>query len=145
MSMTDPISDFLSRIRNGIQSRKSSIDCPRSTLKLRIAEILREEGFLDSVVSEEPGVGLQGRHQQGGQAQQGTISLTLRYDNANHSAITGLKRVSRPGQRHYVGARALPKVRNGLGIAIVSTSRGVMTDRKARELGVGGEVLCEVW
>ena len=72
-------------------------------------------------------------------------ALTLRYDNANHSAITGLKRASRPGQRSYVRAKALPKVRNGLGIAIVSTSKGVMTDRKARELGVGGEVLCEVW
>jgi small subunit ribosomal protein S8 len=134
MSMTDPISDFLSRIRNGIQSRKSTVDCPRSGLKLRIAEILREEGFLDSVASDET-------TQQG----QGTISLTLRYDNSNHSAITGLRRISRPGQRTYVGAKGLPKVRNGLGIAIVSTSHGVMTDRKARELGVGGEILCEVW
>lgn len=132
MSMTDPIADFLSRIRNGLQTRKVSIDCPRSRLKLRIAEILREEGFVDAVSSLDDGP-------------QGIISLTLRYDNANHPAITGLRRASRPGQRSYVGAKGLPKVRNGLGIAIVSTSRGIMTDRKARELGVGGEVLCEVW
>jgi small subunit ribosomal protein S8 len=132
MSMTDPIADFLSRIRNGIQSRKVTVDLPRSSLKLAIAEILREEGFLDSVATVDDGY-------------QGTISLKLRYDNSNHSAITGLKRASRPGQRKYVGTKGLPKVRNGLGIAIVSTSRGVMTDRKARELGVGGEVLCEVW
>lgn len=132
MSMTDPIADFLSRIRNGIQTRKVSVDCPRSQLKLRIAEILRDEGFVDGVVSVDEGP-------------QGFITLTLRYDNSNHSAITGLRRASRPGQRSYVRAKAIPKVRNGLGIAIVSTSRGVMTDRKARELGVGGEVLCEVW
>ena len=132
MSMTDPIADFLSRIRNGIQTRKVTVDCPRSQLKLRIAEILREEGFLDAVISVDEGP-------------QGFITLTLRYDNSNHSAITGLRRASRPGQRSYVRAKAIPKVRNGLGIAIVSTSRGVMTDRKARELGVGGEVLCEVW
>lgn len=132
MSMTDPIADFLSRIRNGLQTRKLTIDCPRSQLKLRIAEILREEGFVDGVSSMDEGP-------------QGIISLTLRYDNANHPAITGLKRASRPGQRSYVRAKALPRVRNGLGIAIVSTSHGVMTDRKARELGVGGEVLCEVW
>jgi len=132
MSMTDPISDFLSRIRNGLQARKQTIDCPRSGLKVRIAEILREEGYLNAVSqAEDHG--------------QGTISVTLRYDNTNHAAITGLKRASRPGQRRYVGAKALPRVRNGLGVAIVSTSRGVMTDRKARELGVGGEVLCEVW
>jgi len=132
MSMTDPIADFLSRIRNGLQTRKITVDCPRSGVKLRIAEILREEGFVDAVSSLDDGP-------------QGTISLTLRYDHSNHPAITGLKRASRPGQRSYVRAKAMPKVRNGLGIAIVSTSRGVMTDRKARELGVGGEVLCEVW
>jgi small subunit ribosomal protein S8 len=132
MSMTDPIADFLTRIRNGIQTRRSTVDCPRSGLKLRIAEILRDEGFLDAVTSVDDGP-------------QGTISVTLRYDHGNHPVITGLKRISRPGQRSYVASKGLPKVRNGLGIAIVSTSKGVMTDRKARELGVGGEVLCEVW
>ena len=130
--MTDPIADLLARINNGILSRRQSVELPSSQLKLRVAEILRDEGFLDSVASVDDGL-------------QGKISLGLRYDNSNHSAITGLKRASRPGQRKYVAAKGLPRVRNGLGIAIVSTSRGVMTDRKARELGVGGEVLCEVW
>lgn len=132
MSMTDPIADFLTRIRNGIQANKSTIDCPRSKLKLRIAEILREEGYVDSVLSTDDD-------------RQGLISVTLRYDNRHHSAISGLRRLSKPGQRRYVRAREMPKVRNGLGIAIVSTSRGVMTDKQARQLGVGGELLCEVW
>jgi small subunit ribosomal protein S8 len=132
MSMTDPIADFLTRIRNAIQAHKQHVDSPRSTLKLRIAEILREEGYLDSVTNIDDNL-------------QGIISLTLRYDNESNSAISGIRRVSRPGQRRYVGARNLPKVRNGLGIAIMSTSQGVMTDRKARQLGVGGEILCEVW
>jgi small subunit ribosomal protein S8 len=132
MSVSDPIADLLTRIRNGIQGRKSRVDCPRSGLKVRIAEILREEGFVDAVSTDETGP-------------QGTLSVVLRYDNTNHSAITGLRRISRPGQRAYANAKGLKKVRNGLGISIVSTSRGVMTDRKARELGVGGEVLCEVW
>jgi len=132
MSMTDPISDFLSRIRNGLQAHKSQIDCPRSKLKLRIAEILKEEGYLDGVASVDDQV-------------QGVISMTLRYGNDQAPAISGLKRISRPGQRRYVGSKELPKVRNGLGIAIVSTSKGVMTDKNARKLGVGGEVLCEIW
>ena len=132
MSMTDPISDFLARIRNGIHARRQTVDCPRSNLKLRIAEILREEGYLDAVTSVDD-------------ATQGSISVTLRYGNDNVAAINGLKRVSKPGQRKYVGANDLPKVRNGLGIAIMSTSKGVMSDRTARKLGVGGEVLCHVW
>jgi small subunit ribosomal protein S8 len=132
MSVSDPIADFLTRIRNGMMGRKAHIDCPRSHLKVRIAEILREEGFLDAVSTDDTGP-------------QGTVSVVLRYDNSNNCAITGLRRVSRPGQRAYANARSLPKVRNGLGIAIVSTSQGVMSDRKARELNVGGEVLCEVW
>lgn len=132
MSMTDPISDFLTRIRNGISARKESVDCPRSNIKLRIAEILEQEGYLNGVTAVDYG-------------HQGLISLTLRYDDNFVSAIRGIKRVSRPGQRSYVGARDLPKVRNGLGVAILSTSRGVMTDRQARKLGVGGEVLCHVW
>ena len=133
MSMTDPISDFLARIRNGIRSRKQQIDCPRSNIKLRIAEILREEGYLDGVSAMEDD-----KHQ-------GKLALTLRYDGRTGSAITGLRRVSRPGQRSYVPAREIPKVRNGLGISILSTSQGIMTDREARKRGVGGEILCEVW
>lgn len=132
MSMTDPIADFLTRIRNGIRARKLTVDCPKSKLKQRIAEILQKEGYVDGLSTADDNA-------------QGTLSLTLRYTDRNTAAITGLKRVSRPGQRAYVGAKEIPKVRNGLGIAIVSTSRGVMTDREARKLGVGGEVICEVW
>lgn len=135
MSMTDPIADLLARIRNGIRARKSLIECPRSNIKLRIAEILRDEGFVQSVTSQDD-------------PKQGTMKLALRYDGRSTPsgcAITGMRRVSRPGQRAYVPAKQVPRVRNGLGIAILSTSQGVMTDRDARKLGVGGEVLCEVW
>ena len=135
MSMTDPIADFLARIRNGIRARKQLVECPRSNIKLRIAEILRDEGFVQSVSSAED-------------KKQGMLKVELRYDgraSATANAITGMRRVSRPGQRAYVPAKDIPKVRNGLGIAIISTSQGVMTDKKAREMGVGGEVLCEVW
>lgn len=132
MSMTDPIADFLTRIRNGIRARKQAVECPRSNLKLRIAEILRQEGFLDGVGTAE-------------NTHQGVISVTLRYDGKTGCAISGLRRVSRPGQRRYVPATQVPRVRNGLGIAILSTSQGVMTDREARKRGVGGEILCEVW
>ena len=132
MSMTDPIADFLARIRNGIRARKQQIELPRSTMKLRIAEILRDEGFVQAVSTAED-------------KKQGLLKLELRYDGRNSNAITGMRRVSRPGQRHYVPAKDVPKVRNGLGIAIISTSQGVMTDREARHKGVGGEVLCEVW
>ena len=132
MSMTDPIADFLTRIRNGIRARKQAVECPRSNLKLRIAEILRQEGFLDGVGTAE-------------NTHQGVISVTLRYDGKAGCAISGLRRVSRPGQRRYVPATQVPRVRNGLGIAILSTSQGVMTDREARKRGVGGEILCEVW
>lgn len=134
MSMTDPIADFLARIRNGIRARKTTVDCPRSNIKLRIAEILRDEGFVQNVTSAEDN-------------KQGVLKLTLRYDGrpGTGSAITGMRRVSRPGQRAYVPAKGVPRVRNGLGIAILSTSQGVMTDREARTKGVGGEVLCEVW
>ncbi|NJM90729.1 MAG: 30S ribosomal protein S8 [Myxococcales bacterium] len=132
MSMTDPIADFLTRIRNGIRARKQLVECPRSNLKLRIAEILRDEGYVDSVVSAED-------------TRQGMLTVTLRYDGRSGNAISGIRRVSRPGQRAYVPAKQVERVRNGLGIAILSTSQGVMTDREARKRGVGGEVLCEVW
>jgi len=130
--MTDPIADFLARMRNGIRARKQRVECPRSNLKVRIAEILREEGFVDGVVTAEDTL-------------QGTLAVTLRYDGRTGCAITGMRRVSRPGQRKYVPAKDVPKVRNGLGIAILSTSQGLMTDREARKRGVGGEILCEVW
>jgi small subunit ribosomal protein S8 len=135
MSMTDPIADFLARIKNGIRARKQLVELPRSNMKLRIAEILRDEGFVNSVSSTED-------------KKQGVLKVELRYDgraSASANAISGMRRVSRPGQRHYVPAKDIPKVRNGLGIAIISTSQGVMTDKQARDKGVGGEVLCEVW
>ena len=135
MSMTDPIADFLARIRNGIRARKQQIELPRSNVKLRIAEILRDEGFVQGVTAS-------------ADDKQGLLKLELRYEGravGASCAITGMRRVSRPGQRHYVPAKDVPKVRNGLGIAIISTSQGVMTDKEARNKGVGGEVLCEVW
>lgn len=132
MSMTDPIGDMLTRIRNGILARKAKIELPASTLKERIAEILHEEGFIDGV-------------QRANEDAQGTLTLTLRYGSDNQSAIQEVRRISRPGQRRYVGSTDIPKIRSGLGVAILSTSRGVMTDRQARKLGVGGELLCEVW
>ena len=134
MSMTDPIADFLARIRNGIRARKQLVECPRSNIKLRLAEILRDEGFVQGVTAIEDD-------------KQGMLKLTLRCDGrtGSGSAITGMRRVSRPGQRTYVPAKQVPRVRNGLGIAILSTSQGVMTDKEARTKGVGGEILCEVW
>ncbi len=130
--MTDPISDFLARLRNAIMARKTQIELPASQVKLKLAEVLRNEGFLTAVAFNAEGP-------------QGTISVTLRWDAQNRPAITGLRRVSRPGQRNYAGKDNIKKVRGGLGVSIVSTSKGLLTDREARKQGVGGEVLCEVW
>jgi len=132
MSMTDPIADLLARIRNGIRARKQLVECPRSNIKLRIAEILRDEGFVQTVTAVEDD-------------KQGMLKVQLRYDGRNSNAITGMRRISRPGQRSYIPATKIPRVRNGLGIAILSTSQGVMTDKEARTKGVGGEIICEVW
>ena len=131
--MTDPIADFLARLRNAIMARKTSIDLPASKMKRNLAEILRDEGYLTAVT--ESGTG----------HPQGILSVTLRWDPNHRPAISGLRRVSKPGQRAYVPASRLPKVRGGLGTAVVSTSKGMMTDRQARKEGVGGEVVCEVW
>jgi small subunit ribosomal protein S8 len=130
--MTDPIADFLARIRNAIMARKSSLDLPASKLKLRLAELLRDEGFVSAVSFSPDGP-------------QGTISVTLRWDAQNRAAIQGLRRVSRPGQRTYSHKDGIKKVRGGLGVAVISTSKGLLTDRDARKQGVGGEILCEVW
>ena len=132
--MTDPIADLLTRIRNAILTRRQSLDLPSSTLKLRVAQILKDEGFVDGV-QESPTEGGIGK----------TLSIALRWDAQNRPAITGLRRVSKPGQRSYAGKDGLLKVRGGLGTSIISTSKGVMTDRQARKDGVGGEILCEVW
>lgn len=130
--MTDPIGDMLTRIRNGIMARKEQVEVPASNLKERVAELLRDEGFIQSV----------GRSTTEAFP---TLTLGLRYSNDNQSAIQTIRRVSRPGQRIYVRHDNIPKVRSGLGLSILSTSRGVLTDRQARKMGVGGELLCEVW
>ena len=130
--MTDPIADMLTRIRNAITARKAKVLLPSSKLKLRLAEVLHEEGFVGPVSHADDD-------------KQGTLTIELRYDHNNRNAIEGLRRVSRPGQRSYVRHQKLPKVRSGLGIAIVTTSKGVMTERAARKAGLGGELLCEVW
>jgi small subunit ribosomal protein S8 len=135
--MTDPIADFLARLRNAIMSRKTTIDLPASKLKLKLAELLRDEGYLTAVALNPGGTE--------GQGPQGSISVSLRWDNQNRPAISGLRRVSRPGQRSYVHSDKIKKVRGGMGVAVVSTSKGLLTDRQARKQGVGGEVLCEVW
>ncbi len=131
--MTDPIADFLARLRNGILARKAAIDLPASKMKKKLAELLRDEGYINAVT------------ESGSENPQGILSITLRWDANHRSAISGLRRVSKPGQRAYVPAGKLPKVRGGMGTAIVSTSKGMMTDRRARKEGVGGEVVCEVW
>jgi small subunit ribosomal protein S8 len=130
--MTDPIADFLTRLRNGIMARKQTLELPASKLKLKLAELLVAEGFLSAASFNEDGP-------------QGTISVTLRWDAQNRAAIQGLRRVSRPGQRAYSNKNDIKKVRGGLGVAIVSTSKGLLTDRDARKQGVGGEIVCEVW
>ena len=130
--MTDPIADFLTRLRNGIIARKAKVEVPASKLKLKIAELLRDEGFVSAV-------------EEKADDKQGTFTVTLRYGTDQRNAIGGIRRVSRPGQRKYVGKDGLPKVRSGLGISVLTTSRGLMTDRAARKAGLGGEVICEVW
>jgi small subunit ribosomal protein S8 len=130
--MTDPIADMLTRIRNAITARKAKVIMPSSKLKVRIAEVLKDEGFIGVVSSEEDD-------------KQGLLHIELRYDNNNHNAIQGIRRVSKPGQRTYARHTGLPRVRSGLGIAILTTSKGVMTEREARKQGLGGELLCEVW
>lgn len=130
--MTDPIADMLTRIRNAITARKAKVIMPSSKLKTRIAEVLKEEGFVGAVSSETDD-------------KQGLLHIELRYDNNNHNAIQGIRRVSKPGQRTYARHTGLPRVRSGLGVAILTTSKGIMTEREARKQGLGGELLCEVW
>ncbi len=133
--MTDPIADFLTRIRNGIQAAKETVDIPSSKLKREMARILTEQGYLLGFDVEAPNADHPGE----------VIRVRLKYTSDRRSAIQGLRRVSRPGQRRYVPATAIPKVQGGLGTAILSTSRGVMTGHDARREKVGGEVVAEVW
>jgi len=132
MTMTDPISDFLTRIRNATLVRHDRTDVPASKMKLEIAKILKQEGFIRTFKLLEEGP-------------QGVIRIYLKYSDDGEPAIHGMQRTSKPGLRIYRGVTDLPKVRNGLGVAVVSTNRGVLTDEQARGLQVGGEVLCEIW
>jgi small subunit ribosomal protein S8 len=132
MSMTDPVSDLLTRIRNATSVRHDRMDIPASKMKLEIAKILKQEGYIRTFKMIEEGP-------------QGTIRIYLKYADDGEPVIHGLRRVSKPGRRVYRGVGDLPKVRNGLGVAVISTNRGVITDEQARGLQVGGEVLCEIW
>lgn len=132
MQITDPIADLLTRIRNANSAKHESVDVPASNMKKAIVEILKEEGYIKEYQIIEDG-------------KQGVIRITLKYGPKNEKVISGLKRVSKPGLRYYAGADELPRVLKGLGIAIVSTSKGVMTDKEARKANIGGEVLAFVW
>mgnify|MGYP002580812045 FL=1 len=132
MHITDPIADTLTRIRNANNAKHDTVDIPASNMKKAIAQILLDEGYIKSFSLQDNG-------------NQGIIHITLKYLGKKQPALSGLKRVSKPGLRIYAGADELPKVLKGLGIAIVSTSKGVMTDKKARENHIGGEVLAFVW
>ena len=132
MNTTDPIADMLTRIRNANSAKHKTVDVPASKMKTAIAEILFKEGYIKSfeLINDE---------------NQGTIRITLKYDEKGVRVIDGIKRISKPGLRVYANKEELPKVLNGLGIAIISTSKGLKTDKEARELGVGGEVLAYIW
>ena len=132
MNTTDPIADMLTRIRNANSAKKQVVDIPASNMKKAIAEILVEQGYIKSFeeIKDE---------------KQGVIRVTLKYDENGQKVISGLKRISKPGLRVYASKDELPKVLNGLGIAIISTSQGLKTDKEARQLGVGGEVLAYIW
>ena len=132
MQITDPIADLLTRIRNANTSKHETVDVPASNMKKAIVEILNDEGYIKGYQVIEDG-------------KQGVIRITLKYGPKNEKVISGLKRVSKPGLRIYAGADEMPRVLKGLGIAIVSTSKGIMTDKKARAEHVGGEVLAFVW
>jgi small subunit ribosomal protein S8 len=130
--MTDPVADLLTRIRNAGTARHLETLCPSSKLKVAIASLLKEEGFIGDVRVE-----VRDGHP--------TMVLAIRYDDEGKAMIGGIRRVSKPGRRVYVSKDDVPRVRHGLGVAVISTSKGILSDRAAREASVGGEVLCEVW
>lgn len=132
MNVTDPVADMLTRIRNANSARHETVDIPSSNLKKSIAEILNEEGYIKGYQIIDDG-------------KQGIIKITLKYGANKEKVLSGLKRISKPGLRVYASHDELPKVLKGLGIAIISTSKGIMTDKKARALNVGGEVLAFIW
>ncbi len=135
MSMTDPIADFLTRIRNGIRAAHETVEIPSSKLKRELARILKEQGYIQAYELRAPDSDHPGER----------VVVTLKYTDDRRSAIQGLRRVSRPGQRTYRGHENLPKVQGGMGTIIMSTSHGVMTGHQARQSGVGGEVVAEIW
>jgi small subunit ribosomal protein S8 len=135
MSMTDPVADFLTRLRNGAKAQHHDVSIPSSKLKRELARILKEQGYIEAYdivpeTAERPGE---------------TITVTLKYTKERRPVISGIQRVSRPGQRNYVDHAHIPKIQGGMGTAIISTSRGVMTGHDARKLGIGGEVVAKVW
>ncbi len=132
MSMTDNIGDMLTRIRNGGKARFDKVDIPASRMKISLARIFKDEGFIKNykVIKDN---------------KQGILRVYLKYDDRNKPLINRIERVSKPSRRVYAGREELPKVQGGLGVAVVSTSKGVMTDRQARKIGVGGEVLCQIY
>lgn len=132
MSMTDPIADYLTRIRNALQAHHRYVDIPASNMKKRISEILYKQGYIKNFIIIEDG-------------KQGIIRVFLKYDQNGKPVIHQLQRVSKPGRRYFVDVDHLPRVKNNMGIAIISTSRGILTERQARKDRVGGEVLCYVW
>jgi small subunit ribosomal protein S8 len=132
MSQTDPIADLLTRIRNAVRIRKREVNIPSSKLKVEIAKILKEEGYIRNFKAIDDN-------------KQGVLTVALKYTDDNQSVISGLRRISRPGCRLYCTRDSVPKVLDGLGIAIISTSRGIVTGKRCQELGVGGEILCYIW
>lgn len=132
MSMSDPLADMLTRIRNGVMAKFDSVVMPTSKTKVNIAKVLQNEGFITGYHVDEKGP-------------QGTLTIDLKYGAEQIPVITGIRRISKPGLRKYARVGEIPKVLNGLGIAILSSSKGVITDKTARASNVGGEILCEVW
>jgi len=132
MSMTDPIADLLTRIRNGVMAKLQKVDIPSSNLKVNIVTVLKNEGFIKNykVIADQ---------------KQGILRIYLKYIDEKDSVINEIKRVSKPGGRRYVKSDDIPSIKQGLGVAILSTSKGVLTDKLAREAGVGGELICTVW
>ncbi|MFC1643580.1 30S ribosomal protein S8 [Chlamydiota bacterium] len=132
MTMTDPISDMLTRIRNGNKAKKESVDIPSSKVKIEIARVLKEQGYIDT-------------YKVTGDKKKNTLRVYLKYDSEENRVIDKINRISKPGRRMYSAKEEIPNVLGGMGIAIVSTSKGIMTGFSAKKMGVGGEILCYVW
>ncbi len=135
MAMTDPVADFLTRLRNGAKAQHHDVAIPSSSLKRELARILKEQGYIDGYSVQPPEPGRPGEQ----------LTVTLKYTSERRPVISGMKRISRPGQRTYVDHAHIPRIQGGMGTAIISTSKGVMTGHEARQQGVGGEVMAQVW